>query len=598
MSDGHSQHMATSSTRRRQEADRAAAEECERVAAAAAAAATRASRLAAAELAAARAEVEVAAAAEAARAAAAEVEVLRGSANNSVSADGSADAGRADPARERTAQWAAEHAPAHGGGAPRGGAHGGGAPGGGAHGGGAPGGGAHGGGAPGGGAHGGGAPRGGEHGGGAPGGGAHGGGRWDDQDRGLYGVRIVVRDVDPSAGWPTLTKTNYVEWAAVMRIRLQVRHMWEAVQYGDVDHHEDRRALDAVIAAVPPEMQFSLSNKRTAKEAWDAIAAARIGSDRAPKSTLQALRKEWENLAFKPGEDVDDFALRLNTLLQKMVQFGDDTYDEERAVEKLIRCIPEKYKQMTRSIESLLDLSTMTIEEAIGRLKVVDTDEPQPLSGPITIGGKLLLTQEQWDSCHGDMKKGESSSTTGGRKRGKPRKARKDAQAGAQGPADDDARGGAQGGAAGRHKPAPDDTCRNYGRLGHWARDCRQPRRGQAHVAQAEEESALFMAHASIELPPAAPTAAALLHLDELKAHALLGDGSGNDKTDGWCLDNGATHHMTGRRELFAELDSNVRGSVKFGMPPPWRLRVSAPSPSPPRLESIGCSLVSTTSLR
>ena len=93
-------------------------------------------------------------------------------------------------------------------------------------------------------------------------------------------------------------------------------------------------------------MQFSLSQKETAKEAWDAIAAARIGSDRARKSTLQALRKEWENLAFKPGEDVDDFALRLNTLLQKMVTFGDDTYDEERAVEKLFRCVPEKYRQM------------------------------------------------------------------------------------------------------------------------------------------------------------------------------------------------------------------------------------------------------------
>jgi hypothetical protein len=90
--------------------------------------------------------------------------------------------------------------------------------------------------------------------------------------------------------------------------------MWEAVQYGDVDYYEDRRALDALIAAVPLEMQFSLSNKRTAKEAWDAIAVARIGSDRARKTTLQALRKEWEDLIFKPGEDIDDFALRLNTL--------------------------------------------------------------------------------------------------------------------------------------------------------------------------------------------------------------------------------------------------------------------------------------------
>jgi hypothetical protein len=149
-------------------------------------------------------------------------------------------------------------------------------------------------------------------------------------------------------------------------------------------------------------MQFSLSKKRTAKEAWDAISATRIGSDRARTTMLQAPRKEWENLAFKPGEDVDDFALRLNTLQQKMVQFGDDTYGEERTVEKLFRCILEKYKQIARSIESLMNLSTMSIEEAIGRLKVIDGDKPQPLSGPITVGGKLHLTREQWEACQGD----------------------------------------------------------------------------------------------------------------------------------------------------------------------------------------------------
>jgi hypothetical protein len=80
-----------------------------------------------------------------------------------------------------------------------------------------------------------------------------------------------------------------------------------------------------------------------------------------------------------------------------------------------------------------------------------------------------------------------------------------------------------------------------------------------------EEEPALLLAHASIELSPAALAAAALLHLDKPRAHALLGDGSSSDKTDVWCLDTGATHHMTGRREFFTELDSDVRGSVKFG---------------------------------
>jgi hypothetical protein len=71
--------------------------------------------------------------------------------------------------------------------------------------------------------------------------------------------------------------------------------------------------------------------------------------------------------------------------------------------------------------------------------------------------------------------------------------------------------------------------------------------------------------HGSIEPSPAAPAAAALLHLDESKARAFLGDGFSKDMIEGWCLDTGATHHMTGRREFFTELDSSVRGSVKFG---------------------------------
>jgi hypothetical protein len=155
-----------------------------------------------------------------------------------------------------------------------------------------------------------------------------------------------------------------------------------------------------------------------------------------------------------------------------MVQFDDDTYGEERAIKKLFRCIPEKYNQIARSIKSLLNLSMMSIEEAIGHLKIVNGDEPQPLSGPITIGGKLHLTQEQWKVCQGDGNKGESSPSMSSRKRGKPHKTYGGAQARARGRAEGSARGGAHGGAVDNQKSTRDDVCHNCGKHGHWDKEC------------------------------------------------------------------------------------------------------------------------------
>ena len=43
--------------------------------------------------------------------------------------------------------------------------------------------------------------------------------------------------------------------------------MWAAVRYDDIDFHEDRRALKALLAVVLREMAPILSGKRTAKDA-------------------------------------------------------------------------------------------------------------------------------------------------------------------------------------------------------------------------------------------------------------------------------------------------------------------------------------------
>jgi hypothetical protein len=109
-----------------------------------------------------------------------------------------------------------------------------------------------------------------------------------------------------SANWPLLSKTNYTEWALIMKIKLQARNFWEAIKPGDVTLQEDRMTLDATTSAVPQEMLASLAVKATAAEAWEAVRSLQIGSETIWNARAQRLRMEFESIHFKEGETADD----------------------------------------------------------------------------------------------------------------------------------------------------------------------------------------------------------------------------------------------------------------------------------------------------
>jgi hypothetical protein len=138
-----------------------------------------------------------------------------------------------------------------------------------------------------------------------------GGGRYESPQG-----RVVYRDSGSGTAWPMLDKTNYYEWSQTMKLRMQARDLWDAIEGGPVQFRDDRRALEVIVGAIPKEMGLPLLDKATAKEAWDAIAATRIGVDRVRRATLQRLRRDWENISVNPGEQVDDFVVRLSTLHQ------------------------------------------------------------------------------------------------------------------------------------------------------------------------------------------------------------------------------------------------------------------------------------------
>jgi hypothetical protein len=193
-----------------------------------------------------------------------------------------------------------------------------------------------------------------------------------EEDAGRWQL-IVERAVEKvaSAGpanYPILTKTNYNQWVLLMRIKMEARGLWAAIDPGSVEFQVDRMALDVICSAVPPEMITALAMKDSAQEAWESIKVMRIGDDRIRMVSAQKVQREDEVLEFHNREGVEDFAMQLSGIVNQLAVLGDPEPDD-KVILKFLRIARPRFKQLVISIETLLDVSSLSLEEVTGRLR-------------------------------------------------------------------------------------------------------------------------------------------------------------------------------------------------------------------------------------
>nr|GEX33224.1 zinc finger, CCHC-type [Tanacetum cinerariifolium] len=76
-------------------------------------------------------------------------------------------------------------------------------------------------------------------------------------------------------------------------------------------------------------------------------------------------------LHMKEDETINTFTTKLTTLVNKAASLG-HTMKDGTLVRELLNVVPDRYLQIVASIEQYSDLSEMTLEEAIGRLKTYE----------------------------------------------------------------------------------------------------------------------------------------------------------------------------------------------------------------------------------
>ena len=112
------------------------------------------------------------------------------------------------------------------------------------------------------------------------------------------------------------------------------------------------------------------------------------------ESNIEQLRKELSEIRFKDGEFVDDFSMPITGLANSITTLG-GSINETEIMKKMLQVVPDHLEQVAISIETLLDVNDLTVEEVTGRLRNVEQRKKNTISAVDKVG-RLLLTEEEW----------------------------------------------------------------------------------------------------------------------------------------------------------------------------------------------------------
>ncbi|GJZ43562.1 zinc finger, CCHC-type containing protein [Tanacetum coccineum] len=178
----------------------------------------------------------------------------------------------------------------------------------------------------------------------------------------------------PQFQCPMLKPSNYSLWAIRMQIILEANGLWEMIEPLETtqsNNKKDKTAIAFLYQSLPEEQLLQITKHKTAKAIWNALKTRHIGEERVQQARLQTLKSDFEMLHMKEDETIDTFTTKLTTLVNKAASLG-HTMEDETLVRKLLNAVPDRYLQIVASIEQYSDLSEMTLEEAIGRLKTYE----------------------------------------------------------------------------------------------------------------------------------------------------------------------------------------------------------------------------------
>jgi hypothetical protein len=143
----------------------------------------------------------------------------------------------------------------------------------------------------------------------------------------------------------------------------------EQVKIANESKLQDLKVKNYLFQAIDRSILETILNRDTAIDIWDAMKRKYQGSTKVKRAQLQALRREFEVLAMKDSETVDEYFGRTLAIANRMTSHG-ERMEQVTVVEKILRSMPVRFNYVVCSIEESNDVTSLSVDELQSSLLV------------------------------------------------------------------------------------------------------------------------------------------------------------------------------------------------------------------------------------
>ena len=127
------------------------------------------------------------------------------------------------------------------------------------------------------------------------------------------------------------------------------------------------KAMNLLYCALDPNEFNRISTCNSAKEIWDRLEVTHEGTNQVKESKINLLMHNYELFKMEPTETISEMFTRFTDIINGLKSLG-RTYTNSDLVQKILRCLPDKWDAKATAIQEAKDLNTLPLEELLGSL--------------------------------------------------------------------------------------------------------------------------------------------------------------------------------------------------------------------------------------